>query len=410
MKKFLLTAALASCFFSANLQAALSVNLAYLALTNQTMPAMQGDQFTSFATPHINAGNIVFYGMGALGSFGIFTNAAGYLSNLISSTTTVPQGIGNFSSFDNFADFTQSPLSYNQYILGNTVAFTGTDNSWQTGIYSYTNGNIKMIANEQTAIPNSINTFTTFAYPTVLPNGNIAFWGNGKNGSEGIYVGNAQGNITKLVDNTTLIPGSVMTFQHFRYPSFSHTANQPLNFAFVGENSNHQRGIYLMQNGKIRTIADTNTSIPGSGIGYFTDFHDISYDSTTGKIAFIATGILGQIGLYIYNGAQIQVVATPQNLLPNAVGQFATFSMPNLMGNNLVFQATGSYQTEGIYLYTLDGNMFKIISNRDSINGNPINNVQISHESFSGNQVVVLINFTNGNSGIYIATMQGVAY
>lgn len=406
-KLFIFIACLLVCSWA---QAFISVNLVYLSQSQQLMPGSNGDLFTQYRAPHLSGGYTLFYAKGVRGNFGLFTDYYGFLRSIANNLTQAPFGTGNFTSFDDFSDFNPPPDSYNQSLTNNTIAFVAIDRSWQTSLYNVVSQAPNLIANAQTPIPQGQGNFTGFAYPSALSNGAIAFWGSGANNQEGLYAANSKGLLNRLVDTTIFIPGTMLRFQHFSYPAFSRVQAGISNYAFVGVDSNNNQGLYLMKNGKIITIANQNTSIPGSSVGFFTTFKDVSYDGNTGNVAFVGAGILGQLGLYIYNGSKIIPALTSQEWLPDTKGQFSRFSMPNLLGENLIFHATGSQGSQGIYFYSLNGNLFKVVSNNDIVNGKHITNLEISHEAFSGNQVAIHITFADGSSGIYIATLRGVAY
>lgn len=410
-KRFILPLLFGTLIAAPLAKAAISVNLAYLALSQQVMPNSKGDTFTQFTAPHLSMGYTLFYGSGQLGSFGVFTNYYGYLRAIATNTTPIPLSTSNFTSFSNLSDFNGLSPSFNQSILNSNMTFIATDQNWETAIYNVQNNTVTLIANQNTPIPKGQSTFSGFAYPTALSNNAVAFWASGSNNQEGIYQTDSKGHLSVLINTSTLIPNKISTFQHFLYPAFSRDSTAQTNiFAFVGVDNQNKKGIYLYNKGKINIIVDQSTTIPNGGVGYFTDFRDLSFDATTNSLAFVADGILGQTGLYFYNGSSIVSLALPNSLLPDGVGQFTHFQSPCVVGKNTVFAATGSHNLQGIYFASSDGSLYKVVSNHDVINKKNIQNIEISHEGFSNNQVALLVHFTDGSSGIYIGVIKGIAY
>ena len=234
-KRFILPLLFSALIAAPFAEAAISVNLAYLALSQQAMPNSKGDTFTQFTAPHLSMGYTLFYGSGQLGSFGLFTNYYGYLRAIATNTTLIPLSTSTFTSFSNLSDFNSISSSFNQSILNGNMAFVATDQNWETAIYNLQNSVPTLIANQDTPIPKGQSTFSGFAYPTALSNNAVAFWASGNNNQEGLYQTNSKGHLSVLINTTTLIPHKISTFQHFLYPAFSRDSTAQTNiFAFVG--------------------------------------------------------------------------------------------------------------------------------------------------------------------------------
>ncbi|OGT29897.1 MAG: hypothetical protein A3E87_09145 [Gammaproteobacteria bacterium RIFCSPHIGHO2_12_FULL_35_23] len=383
-----------------------NVNVVYLALSGQSVPSDNNYLFATFFRPHLQAGYTAFIGTDTVGNQGIYTNLYGALNVVASYGTSVPDGQGNFSSFNSTSDFFDVPSYNNLAIFGSVIAWVATDSTWESGIYSATQSNgPQLVANQSTSIPNGQGNFIAFAYPTVMADESIAFWGAGNNNQQGLYHANSQGLLSTLIDIHATIPNGTGNFTNFMYPSFSTNPQSAENFAFIGTGNNNQQGVYLMQNQKLIKIADTNTEMSGGNVGYFTDFKDLSYDGYSNNLAFIGDGILGQTGIFVYNGKTVSALVQPTNIIPDGVGNFKSFSTPNMENGYVLFQATGSFNQQGIYLYDLQGNMYKILSNKDKINGKAVKTIAIGSNALSSNQISALINFQDGTSGIYLITI-----
>jgi hypothetical protein len=386
---------------------AFSVNIVKIANTSMTTPNNSKMYFAHFDVPFLDRGYTVFNATNTVGSDALYTNIYDNFDALADNKTAVPVGNGTFSSFADSSSFLDTPDNLNLALDNGIAAFVGTDASWKNGVYSTSKqGSFDLVANQTTPIPNGSGDFTGFAYPAVLSNGEIAFWGTGENNQEGVYLADENGILSKLVDLNTAIPDGKGNFTSITYPTFStHKANSG-SFVFIGKGSNKQTGVYLVNGSKITALANQQTQIPGNSVGFFTSFQSPTYDAKTKDVAFIGNGLFQQTGIYIYQNGKISQLADPANVIPGGVGTFTGFANPNIENNFVVFQATGNYNQEGIYIYTTDDYMYKVISNKDKFNGHQIKSISISSHALSGDQIIARIDFTDGSSGIYLITLR----
>jgi sugar lactone lactonase YvrE len=259
--------------------------------------------FTSLpgAPSYSSSGQIAFYGEGAAGQQGIYRGIPGNPVKVADLNTAIPNGTGNFTAF-----FVQGPPIV-PAIDGNNVAFFGAGSGGQQGIYVSVNGPPIRIADAATAIPGGTGNFTSFLLqgPPIAPNpsisgNNVAFFGAGSGGQQGVYVLDyvtISGPPIKIADTATAIPGGTGNFTAIPVePTISGN-----NVAFLGNGSSGQQGVYRASSGPPIKVADLNTAIPG-GSGNFTSFipgNPITPAIDGTSVAFFGAGSGGQQGIYV---------------------------------------------------------------------------------------------------------------
>lgn len=408
MKKLILCLTAACLALSiGSAQAALSLNLTYVAKSGQSAPDGSKLLFSSFDIPQLNKGYVTFVGSNTIGQQALYTNLYGHLATAASTTTLIPDSNDTFTSFDNTASLFNTPDSNTSSIYDNKIVFLGTNHLWQTGLYfkSSQNSNVQLIASTDTPSPGTKSDFTAFAYPRALANGGTAFWAASNDGSQGLYYATSDGKLSKLVDTNTTIPQGTGSFTSFAYASFSNNSSQPKSCAFIGYGSDKQSGLYLIRNDKLSLIANTKTKLPDGGVGFFTKFSNVSYDAITNEIAFIGNGILGQHAIFVYSQGKISQLVSQHTPIPGGFGEFKSFTHPNMESGFVLFQAKDSKKQDGLYLFSTKGEKLKILSDVDHINKEQVKNVNIGNQSLSGNQVAARVTFKDGTSGVYIITM-----
>jgi T5SS/PEP-CTERM-associated repeat protein len=315
---------------------------------NTAIPSGTGD-FTSFipqepVRPSIDGSNVAFFGAGSGGQQGIYAGIPGNPVRIADTATAIPGGMGNFTSF-----IPQG--SCNPAISGNNVAFFGAGSGGQQGIYSGVPGNPVRVADTGTAIPGGTGNFTAFPSSPSISGNNVAFLGSGSGGQQGIYAG-IPGNPIRVADLNTAIPGGTGNFTSFIPGNPVAPAIDGNNVAFFGAGSGGQQGIYAGIPGNPVRIADTATAIPG-GTGNFTGFGDVSLSAT--DVAFFAMGASGQQGIYDMTGGALVKVIDLTDLVDGRPIAGLSFSRSGLSGDPLAFQATFVDGSQGIYTWSQPG-------------------------------------------------------
>jgi hypothetical protein len=129
------------------------------------------------------------------------------------------------------------------------------------------------VAGTNSGIPGGSGNYTNLPSAASLSGSNVAFFGAGAGGQQGIYA-RSSGVLARVADTNTAIPGGSGNFITFSPPSPITPPNPIIsgdNVAFFGSGSGNQQGVYAKISGSLTKVADTNTAIPG-GIGNFTTF------------------------------------------------------------------------------------------------------------------------------------------
>ena len=133
--------------------------------TNTPIPGGSGN-FTNFpAAPSLSGSNSTFYGAGAGGQQGIYAKISGAVTKIADTTTAIPGGTGNFTTFTPPNPITPpSPI-----ISGDNVAFRASGSGGQSGVYlKAPNDPCKLVADLNTAIPNGSGNFIAFTPPSPI--------------------------------------------------------------------------------------------------------------------------------------------------------------------------------------------------------------------------------------------------
>jgi hypothetical protein len=219
---------------------------------NTPIPGGSGNFRESFP-PASSGSAVAFWSVDQNNVSGIFTNAGGTIHVLANNSTAVPGGSGNFQGFGFFPA-----------ISGQTVAFTGTDANFHTGVYASTGGAVSVLANTNTAIPNGTGNFTTFG-PLSLSQGAVAFEGLGSNKQDGLYT-NFGGSLRAVADLNTLVPGGTGNFTSF----FSPPVISGNMLAFEADGAGGSNGLYLDN-------LDTHTLMKVLAVGDTLDGHTVEF-------------------------------------------------------------------------------------------------------------------------------------
>lgn len=185
-----------------------------IADTNTTIPNGT-ETFTQFIpTVSFDGTHVVFAGAGTPSYLkgGIYIYGGGTLDIIADSNTSVPNGIGKFT-----------PLFTVPSLHNGDIAFRGFDNiTAKFGVYSYIDGFLNVVADENTPIPGGTGTFGTgtvsssFNNVVSINDGSVAFSGAGTSFQRGIYT-NVGGVLNVVVNQNTPIPGGIGNFHCFTY-------------------------------------------------------------------------------------------------------------------------------------------------------------------------------------------------
>ena len=346
-----------------------------------------GSTFAGFSDPVATGGAILFEGSNFNSSTnGIYTSAGG-VSTIADLTTPVPGGGGNFTGFQSFA------------ASGGNVVFEGFG-AGRNGVYS-TAGGIHTVADTLDLVPGSATNFNDFSTPSISST-SVAFIGAGPGGVSGVYTANASsGPLTTIVDTTSPLPGNPgEMFANFQLTGTSvSVGGGDVAFNAFG-NVNFVTGVYRGLAGSVALLLDDNTSLPGGG-GTFTSFN--STPQIDGNATLFRASGTGLQGIYSATGGGVTAIADSNTLAPGG-SNFASFGLFSADSRAIAFEANLMGGQTSLYYY--DGmSISLLLAPGDMVDSQTISSISIGEGALSGTQLAVNLGFTNGNSGIYSATV-----
>ena len=330
----------------------------------------------------------------------IYANLYGSIQPIATSSIRAPGS--DDRDFEIFNDtFATSSENLPAISTDNNIVFLALSDIGKPGIYLFSHKKLSVVADHTNTLPQTKNHFTSFSSPGFLKNNVAAFVGETKD-SSGIYSINEKGKISSLANTQTPIPEGEGNFTSFSKAFFGR--GKIHNFVFLGKGTDKQHGIYLYKNGKISKITSLFTKIPG-GTGFFFHPRDLSFDPEKGQVAFIGKGIVGQSGIYFYDGKNILKIADKQTVMPDVIDKFNDFSGVSLDNGMIVFVASGLTKHLGVYLFA-DDKIFKIVSSEDIIDNKKIIGFDVTHRALDKNKLALVINFADKTSAVYIASLK----
>ncbi|HEX2973532.1 MAG TPA: PEP-CTERM sorting domain-containing protein [Tepidisphaeraceae bacterium] len=291
-------------------------------------------------------------------------------------------------------------MSFNSVaISGTEVAFSArsTSDPLRSGVFATFNGALKTLATTNTPVPGGSGTFTSFG--RVARSGdNVAFanaqirnrsgaWGRDlQYQASGIYMSQGGGAVTKVVDETTKMPGKTSTFTGL-YDSIDING---VNVAFVA-----WMDVYVADDSGIARRNTSSFLYPQVGVSL--DGADVAF---------------GDNYLCAWLDGTVQRLA-----LGNATNGDRYFSLidrnPSIDNRTIVFggKVTGAMGTGydlcdlgGIYMWR-DGEISKVIDVNDTLDGKALANLHTGPDSLSGDNIAFHVQFKDGTEGIYVATV-----
>ncbi len=304
-------------------------------------------------------------------------------------------------SSGNFRLFADTEDSWSPSISGDNVVFKATIDGG-SGIYAFIDGQLMVVADSSMIIPGS--EFFNFAFggslgagPTICGS-TVVFKGSSLGYGSAIWRWR-DGVLEKLVDTHTLVPGRSVTFG-----SFLGSPNiDGENLVFYSRHDDG-RGIYAVISGELRTIADTDTFLPGAA------FPILSFGSATSpaisgeNVAFFAArpGSPSVQGVYLSVNGEIRVIAETGMPRPGG-GNFISFNSPSttfwpgISGENVAFSTPAG----GIFAY-INGTL-RLIANTDtpSPGGNTFGSTYSNRVSIDGENIAFGGSATESGWGIF---------
>jgi hypothetical protein len=289
---------------------------------------------TDGSSPTFTAGSL------AAGRGGIYSKVGQQLVPVVESTMSVPGGSGTFAHFT-------SPSRD-----GAAVTFAGGDNalpppSGTRGLYRSTNGQISLIADINTPLPQGGGNFAGFKQQG-LSGSRVAFTANDPSHQSGVYETDINGGpISLIADTNTPLPGGQGSFTRLESASISGDNVSFLDYYNPAQSS--RAAVYARINGSLHAIAGPGTPLPGGLTVGYCGAAAISGDS----IAFIAYHLGGQ-GIFVWRNGQIEPVVQSGGQLNGISVVVFSLSPDSFDGDTLAFSFyDGTGNLGGIYTATI---------------------------------------------------------
>ena len=186
--------------------------------------------------------------------------------------------------------------------------------------------------------------------------------------------------------------------------------------AFKATSNPDDQGIYIVDAaGTLTEVVDTDTNVPGSSTVTFDSLSDPSLDN--GEVAFKATSNADDQGIYIVDadGTLTEVVDTdtevPDTTTTSSTVVFDSLSDPSLDDGLVAFTATTSDGSSGLYIADTSTagtvNIETVIEIDDKLDGKTLSSLVLSQDAVDNGSLVFLADFDDGSQGIYLAGQLG---
>jgi hypothetical protein len=310
--------------------------------------------------------DVAFVGSGSAAQQGLYRVAAisppqvGSPFRLADTTTPIPDGNGNFTGFPAGPAISGSDVAF----IGNGSG--AQQGLYRVAAISPPQvGSRLRIADTTTAIPGGSGNFTSFGSDQANPvdpamsGDRLAFVGSGSGGQQGVYsvslAAPQAGSPLRVADTATPIPGGSGNFA-----SFSAVSESDTDVAFLGHGSGSQTGIYDMTGGQLRKVIAVGDAIQGKTIAGL----NFSRDGLFGDpIAFQATFNDGSQGIYTIDVPPPQM--EPHIIALERSGPDLRLSFTSVAGQNYAIQAradlsSGTWTTLSGTRTSGDGNTVQV--------------------------------------------------
>jgi len=373
--------------------------IARVALTGDTAPDDHG-VFTGFQFPSLEGGMVAFvanFNDGMEFGSGVFKGSfPGGLVLLVETGDPIPL------SPEEFLGFCSTPS-----IEAGVVAFCADDTTQPfrlEGIYEAGGVGplVRIVVDESTAQPGSLDNFSGFGAPS-RDGGALAFAGVGSTGLRGVYRTGGGGVVT-IADANTTVPGTSGTFLG---SSLAEPSLDSGMVAFTGTENTlpmvARRGIYLDDGVSpgLSVVADSTDAAPGSG----QTFQAFSSPSLSGGTVAFQAAAGGLPAVYVGDADLLEVVADTMTAIPGGDGLFTGFGgkVSHDLGQ-VAFLGFGDAGQEGVYVDRGDGPE-KVVALGDLLDGRTVEGVDFRSEGLSGDKLTFRADFEDGAEGIYLVRL-----
>ena len=391
-------------------QTSAGITFTKVADTSTLIPDGSGS-FASLGSASIDNGRVVFVGSGASGQTGIYEYYDGQLSMRVNQNTPIPGGTGGFTKFD-------IPS-----LDGADIAFRAEGASKQAGVYMQYDGSLVKIADKNTQIPGTTSNFgfstgySLFNIGEVTLSDRVASFKS----DTGIYLGTPDSVIpiaTRPPAASTPIPDQPFNFNIFAldFSPVYRDGQLVLAARYVDFNTDFLTdGVYRWSDSKgLETIVDQNSIFPGesSPLSHFLAAPFIDVDGVAYLNVIEANGLsymqltLGSLewkGLFRIDPDGLTHVVTREDL-DGSLGPIGALLWFTIDDGRIVFPGIDEK-----WIAYQSGEQQIIVSAGDILDGKTVDELDLSNNKsrrfLSGNQVALTLKFTDGSSGLYLATI-----
>jgi hypothetical protein len=360
--------------------------------------------------------------------FPMLANAQFTLTPIVTTSTPIPGGTGNFKGFR--GPNGSGPLRPS--IDGTSVVFTAIDSNDRSGIYRWDNGVISKVVDTNTPIPGRSDNFTVVGLPSIS-GGQVAFagWGPGVDGLFLYSGGQVLPVASAFIDISapSLFEGQVAysttgPTEVYRYKNGVNTriarGYQSLGDPHIGrggyvafeDTSISLSGVYLVDaNNVLSTVADTHTPVPGA-TGSFSTFRFGRVSSDGADVAFAGYHPT-KSGIYAKIDGVLKAIAVNGQTALNGQTMFLSEAYdPDVSLDNkhvaFWFRA-GTAQNEinarGTIYTNYRDRIERVIGDGDLLQGKFVQSVFMSTDALSGDKLVFTVMYTDESTAIYMATL-----
>lgn len=342
----------------------------------------------SFSAPALDQGRVAFNAY-EVSRHGTYLYHQGSVSVVADSDTTIPGSADTYGFFGGGPD-----------LSGENVAFLAYD-SLGFPIYSARIGGVLgVVADQTTPAPGGGGPIAIdYSIPPSIEGSHVVF--RGTLGPDVVVWGSENGVLSTLANGATSLPGGGPgdMFQSKR------PAVDGASVFFRGIQS-PAWGLYGLTGGGIDVVANQDTVLPFAPSGIASLENDPS--ARNGTVAFDATSVDGRYGVYTATGGVIRRVIDGTQTVPgttdsidylNDVGQGG----PANDGENVAFTGGNAFGPVGIF-FSRRGIVHKVIDTSESLDGALVTNLTIGRDSVDGDRIAFVAWFGDGTQAVYVAS------
>lgn len=358
-----------------------------------------GNLFTIFGRMIADdQGRVVFIGHDSMGNSGVYSFHNGVLGLIADENTLIPGS--PFTSFNVFFD-----IGLNDGIVTFTAGFPGPSTGCaylgSEGVFarSFSGGAITTVV-DSPSFGNSCFHGVEYRDGLLSTTGGTVAPDTVHFHSEKIYITASIGNLTTAVDTATANPGGG-TF--FAYDQTILMEGRSLYFAeAINNTAGSVAGVYVDQNDGLgpQVLVDTTTPIP-NGTGDFNNFADFDIDQ--GRIVFAGRDSNQQSWLYNGTGpSNLQEIVGPATQVPGETVNFLGISNPVAYDNDIIL-FSGYWGVAGFGLFANhNGTVYEVLKKGDILNGLTVEQAYCWPQSLAGRNAVLDVRFPGFNSSLYL--------